>query len=923
LKFNRTIRLSILLTIFCAFNFIYGGQTGKLSGKIIDKDTGEPIIGANILIQDTYFGAAADIDGYYYINNIPPGVYNVSVTAIGYTKTIVTKVQVRIDLTTNLDVELIPATIELGEEVVVVADKPLIIKDLTSTKETVSSEDISMMPVEDIGAVVNLQAGVMDGHFRGGRSNEVAYLIDGIPVTDAFNGGNAVKIENGSVRELEVISGTFNAEYGQAMSGIVNIVTKEGSQKFEGNVTAYFGNYLTFGSHPAEDDGMYQIYKNQDLLGEFLPLFGDLTKYGNEPTKDDGIYQNLGGLSIDGLKDITINLSGPTKIIDGLTFFVTGRYFSDGGHTFGRRVYNIDDSFPLPLSGDGEWVAMDPWEKISYNGKLTYNLPSWKFSYSIFGDNDERKNYNHDYRWTPDGIINDFSNNMIHNLQISAIPSQSTFTSLKFSANFHDFEGYLFEDPFDSRYVKPNQGQAQSDYTYRTGGTNGDRYNRSTNTIIGQWTLESQVSKEHKVKIGIEGRKHKVKNHWRTVRNLVEGQIDEVTKEELFELGYALPHTEFNNEYEKEPYELNAYIQDKMEYDIMIINAGLRLDYFNANSDMIADLKNPLNNPDFPGYNERVDAEVKTQFSPRLGVSFPMSDQGAIYFSYGHFFQIPALENLYYNDENIIVPGASLSSRTGNPDLKAQKTIQYEVGLQQVIFPNVALDFSVYYRDIRNLLGVEIINTYEGFKYARYINKDYGNTKGFIVTLDKRFTDYFSAKLDYTYQIAEGNSSDPLAVYNDNQSDPPVESEKHLVPLDWDQRSTVNLTGTVGIPGDWTVGLIFQYGSGTPYTEDIQISNGVRFENGGRKPVYFNADLKADKFFDLWGLNFHAFLLVYNLFDTRNETGVYSTTGRATSDLNVKYAGEVFGLNTIDEFIKNPGMYSAPRQIRVGLSLGF
>jgi outer membrane receptor protein involved in Fe transport len=923
LKFNRIIRLSILYLITIVLNNLYAGQTGKISGKIIDRDTGDPVIGANILVKDTFFGAAADIEGYYYINNIPPGTYDVTITAIGYTKTTVTQVQVRIDLTTNLDVDLTSEAIELGEEVVVVADKPLVIRDLTSTKETVSSDDINMMPVEDIGAVVNLQAGVMDGHFRGGRSNEVAYLIDGIPVTDAFNGGNAVKIENGSVRELEVISGTFNAEYGQAMSGVVNIVTKEGSQKFEGNVTAYFGNYLTFGSHSSTDDGLYQIYKYQDLLPqEILPLLGDLSKF-NEPTDDDGIYQNLGSLSSEGLVDVTLNLSGPTKIIDGLTFFATGRYFNDGGHTFGRRIYNIDNSYPLPLSGDGEWVAMDPWEKISYNGKLTYNLPSWKFSYSLFGDNDERKYYDHDYRWTPDGILNHFSNNMIHNFQISAIPSQSTFTSLKFSVNMHEFEGYLFEDPYDSRYVKPNQGQAQSDYTYRTGGTNGDRYDRSTYTMIGQWTFESQLSKEHKIKFGLEGRSHKVKNHWRTIRNLIEGQIDEVTEEELFELGYADPHTEFNNSYEKTPYEFNAYIQDKMEYDIMIINAGLRLDYFNANSDMISDLKNPLNNSDFPGYDERVDVDAKTQISPRLGVSFPMSDQGAIYFSYGHFFQIPSLENLYYNDENIISQGAALSSRTGNPDLKAQKTVQYEVGLQQVLFPNVALDFSVYYRDIRNLLGVEIINTYEGFKYARFINKDYGNTKGFIVTLDKRFADFFSAKLDYTYQIAEGNSSDPLSVYNDNQSDPPVESEKHLVPLDWDQRSTVNLTGTVGIPGDWTVSLVCQYGSGTPYTEDMQISNGVRFENGGRKPVYFNADLKADKFFDFAGVNIHAFLLVYNVFDIRNETGVYSTTGRANSDLNVKYAGDVFGFNTINEYIKNPGMYSAPRQIRVGLSLGF
>ena len=117
---------------------------------------------------------------------------------------------------------------------------------------------------------------------------------------------------------------------------------------------------------------------------------------------------------------------------------------------------------------------------------------------------------------------------MIHNLQISAIPfAKYIFTSLKFSANIHEFEGYLFEDPFDPRYGYPQQGQSLSHYTYRTGGTNGDRYDRTTNTMIGQWTLESQLSKQHKVKIGVEGRLHKVNNNWKTIRNLVEGQLDE------------------------------------------------------------------------------------------------------------------------------------------------------------------------------------------------------------------------------------------------------------------------------------------------------------------------------------------------------------------------------------------------------------
>ncbi|GJQ63164.1 MAG: hypothetical protein SCALA702_22170 [Melioribacteraceae bacterium] len=873
------------LLFFLLFNGLaFAGQTGKVSGYIIDDETGEPVVGANVILEGTYFGAACDLEGYYFINNIPPGTYNLAVSAIGYKKTIITDVHVKIDLTTAIDVKLKTDVLELGEEVVIQAEKPLIQKDLTSTSVTVSSDDISMIPVESIEQVVNLQAGVMAGHFRGGRLGEVAYLVDGISVTDAFNGAISVEVENSSVRQLEVISGTFNAEYGQALSGIVNIVTKEGSQtSYEGSASGFIGNYLA-------DDS--QLFPNADKL------------------------------SLDGPKDIQFSLSGPTKLIPNLTFFVTGRYFEEEGYLYGRRVYNIDDISPFFPTGDGEYVGMNPYEKKSFNGKLTYSIPNWKFSYSLFFDNNWNKYYDHGYRWAPDGRNNHYRDNLIHNFQMFYYPSNSTYMSLKFSSNLHKYYGYLYENPYDERYVDPQLGIPTSAYTYRYGGNQVDRYNRNTLTYIGQFAIESQLSKEHKVKIGGETRIHDMYNHGKSIVNLTDGQIDDFGMP-IFTLGYSQEHSEGNQSYRKRPYEFSAYIQDKMEYDIMIINLGVRYDYFNSNSTLPADIRNPLNNEAFPGYNETVPSEAEQQFSPRLGVSFPITDQGAIYFSYGHFLQIPRFENLYLNDEYIISQGQSLSSITGNPNLKVERRIQYEIGLQQVVFPNVALDLTVYYSDIRNLLGMEIINTYEGFKYARFVNRDYGNVKGFIIAFDKRFADYFSAKVDYTYQVAEGNASDPYAVYNDNQTDPPVESEKKVVPLDWDQRSTLNLTANVGNPGDWMLGLIFSFGSGTPYTEDIRISNGVRFENGGRKPTFLNLDLRADKFFDLYGLRLHTYLWVYNVLDIRNEYGVYATTGRANSDLNTRNAGEIIGLNTIDEYVSNPGMYSTPRQIRLGFSIGF
>jgi outer membrane receptor protein involved in Fe transport len=437
----------------------------------------------------------------------------------------------------------------------------------------------------------------------------------------------------------------------------------------------------------------------------------------------------------------------------------------------------------------------------------------------------------------------------------------------------------------------------------------------------------------------MEGRYYDMFSQNKDIVNLTDGQLDSLGNV-IFTPGYpdkgAITDQGSWIEYTKNPIEFSAYVQDKMEYDIMIINAGVRLDVFHSNSSFPVDLRNPTRNPDFPGAIEDPNnpgtyvlqmrkTDAKFQISPRLGASFPITDQGIIRFSYGHFFKIPSFENLYNNPDFIVRPGNSLRDITGNPDLNAEKNVIYEIGLQQVLFENFALNFSVYYRDIRNWLGMEIINTYEGFKYARFINRDYANVKGFVLTLDKRFANYFSVKLDYTFQIAQGNASDPYAVYNYNQTNPPIEETKSVVPLNWDQRHTLNATVNVGVPGDWTLGFIFQYGSGQPYTEDTRISQGVRFENGGVKPTFYNVDLRADKIFDVFGFTINTYLMIYNLLDIKNEFGVYATTGRANADLNTQYVkqSDVIGLNTIEQYVNNPGMYSTPREIRLGLGFGF
>ncbi|MCF8266899.1 MAG: TonB-dependent receptor [Ignavibacteriales bacterium] len=250
-----TKTLLSLLILIMASGSVYGklGTTGKIAGRVTDATTGEALPFVNIIIEGTSLGAASDIDGYFSIINIPPGTYSVKASAIGYNSSTVKNAKVSIDLTTSIDFQLSDTSIQLKEEIVVVATKPMVTKDQTASTAIVGDELIKELPVTEIGDVLALQAGIVVGsgggiHVRGGRSGQIGYQIDGVPVTDAYDGGSVVDINTSAVKELQVISGAFNAEYGQAMSGIVNLVTKDGSNNFAGSISAYIGDYVSSNS---------------------------------------------------------------------------------------------------------------------------------------------------------------------------------------------------------------------------------------------------------------------------------------------------------------------------------------------------------------------------------------------------------------------------------------------------------------------------------------------------------------------------------------------------------------------------------------------------------------------------------------------------------------------------------------------------
>ena len=884
--------LSFLLLAILFSSKVYAGTTGKLTGKVTDATTNEPLIGTNVVIVGTNMGAAADAQGNYFILNIPPGTYQVKATQIGYSATIIENVKVSVDQTTRIDIKLGEKVVQL-QNVVVTSTRGFVQKDLTSTEEKISGEQISMLPVEDVQSVVNLQAGVVDGHFRGGRIGEVKYLVDGVSVNDVYSGTSTMEADVSSIQELQVLTGTFNAEYGEALSGVVNQITKIPGDKYTGSLSLYSGDYFTDRSN---------LYPNVNKI------------------RPKDVYNFQG------------NLSGPFPFTgDFLKFFVSGRFLNDNGYIYGQRKFNPSDSsnfsnnnpnlWYVGATGDNAYVPMNNSQKTTLQGKLELKVGSGRgIVFNGLYQNDDYKVYDNLFTLDPDGDYHYFQKSFLGSASYTQLFSSKSFLDFLGSAFISDYKQYVYQDPLDPRYVNPQRLADVSGAAYYTGGTQNWHFLHKTNTYTGKIDFTSQITDIHEIKTGIEFDYHTL--NYQDIETIIDATTGFLP---------ALPAPgSFNwNIYNNHPYQFAAYFQDKIELDYLIVNVGIRYDYFQPDANVLSqpDSISALYNltPPFPSsyFNK---ASVKSQVSPRLGISYPISDKGAVHISYGHFFQIPPFDYLYRNP-NFRIPltgdvNPNNQNTIGNADLKPQQTIMYEIGLQQEIFTNFGITVTTYYKDIRNLLGVELYLENNLKQFAKFINTDYGSVTGFTVSFQKRFSDGFSANLDYTFQIAKGDASDPQDAFNKAQATPPVQPNKQLVPLDWDRRHSLNLTVSAGELENYLVSFVAQLGSGLPYTPSLQQTN-TGVENSSNKPAFFNVDMYITKYLKLMGIDLSVFAKIYNLFDTPNEINVFTDTGRAGYTLQLTQQSAPRGVNTLAEFYTRPDFYSAPRQVIVGAQIDF
>jgi outer membrane receptor protein involved in Fe transport len=936
-------RIILLLLALLFTTNMFGGTTGKITGRITDATTGEGLPGVNIQVEGTALGASTDIDGVYVILNVPPGIYSLEISFIGYQTVRVSNVRVNVDFTTRVNQALTPTTVE-GEAVNVVGERnPLVRQDLTNSQVAITSETVDALPVDQLSEVIALQAGIVEDnsgnlHIRGGRSNEVAFQVNGLSINNPFGNSQGVGIATNAIEEVSVSAGTFSAEYGNALSGVINFVTKDGGSELKGSMKAWTGDNIS-----SRESIFYNIDDVDPLNNERMEwtLSGPVPGTGNRITFfTSGVYQNDKGH----LYGMRVYKPEDLLFINGSQFLVDPFGYQFGRDASGAIKVTTNEALK-GASGDREIIPMVTREAVNITGKLTVKASNnIKITYDVIFDDGTFYNSSsfRSYRFTPDGRPRTKTRNTSHSLGVTHTVSKKMFYTLKIGLNFNKARTMVYDDPFDPRYIPPPANDISQLILPQTnffiGGTDLGRTSEKARSIIGKLDIVNQIHPKHEVKVGGEFAQHRL--DLLSYSLIVDNNTNKfVIPDENFD-----PDNLSYQKYRRKPIQAAFYVLDKMELaEKFILNAGLRYEYLDANAPYNPNISATVDDPIGPGNPKFLkQAEPKHRVSPRLSLSFPITAEGIIRFSYGFFYQNPTFRNIYRNPRFVDANFITIPS-FGNANLNPQRSIQYEMGLQQQFTEDMKVDFTIFYKDVndliqsRRIIAGEVAATKE---YNVITNISYANVKGFTVAFVKRRSpgSPFSATLDYTYQNGEGAYDDPLALAVDTRTG--RQTEQKFIPLDFDRTHTLNGTITISDPNNWSFSAIGRLQTGTPYTPSVPSNfQAVDFDvNSDRRPTITNVDLKIEKFIKFSSVRVSAFVQVENVFDQLQERFVYSSTGRSLHSLDettnpsrfnqVRQAilanpNDFFPMHFIDNYYQREDWLGAPREVRFGLSFNF
>jgi hypothetical protein len=789
-------------------------QTGKLRGLVTDKETGEPLIGANVMVEGTTLGASTDMNGVYVILAIPPGIHSIRASYIGYTTEVIQNIRVNSALTTTQDFQLGTEAIR-GEALVVVAERPLIQRNTTNTIRMTTEDDIKNIPLRGLENILSLDAGTVlqDGnlHIRGGRDGEVGYIVDGVSATNPFNNEESITVIQEAIEEIQMQAGGYTAEYGGANSGVVKTTLRAGGPKYK--VTL---DYRT-------DDF---VHSGEQFLGT--------SAYG---------YRNA-----------VATISGPMPGLPQLRFFFAGQhnYMRDRSPTW------IE---PFEFTGlvDDGFTGRDPGEMLPDNGTITYLrnhlYHNWRNDNMfqgtlVFNATDNLKfrltgSYQHVHQPLDFGFTtydNDFCSNLYNyynfdrqperldkdlmaSLRVTHILNQTTFYEVGFYYTKSDRKLYdpVFEDDWKSyqdslanaelgymgwrsRYWGPRDYSTINNFEMEAPGYAYNDYEKRDQTMMGasidfstqltknwelraggrfdMWTMKyffvDNIKQYMETDLGIHGNQPKdwESDYERMVKLAKLGGVQFY--------GYDIDGNETDeNPYgPKKPVFGSAYVQNKFEYRDLILNLGLRYEMVHTKALKVT----TPDDPEFDGALDWLDPEgieevgPKHYILPRFNFSFPVTERTVFYALYGKYIQMPQLSSVYRGylglSETVSPVTRSAYGWWGNYvgyTAEPEEIIQYEMGIRQSLTENFAFTVTGYYRDQRNLLRIDRLYVDDetgdvtpdpragDIIYCGYVNQDFGTVKGVEMTLELRRTNRLAARVNYTWSDARGTGSDSQA----------------------------------------------------------------------------------------------------------------------------------------------------------------
>jgi hypothetical protein len=960
--------------------------TGKIVGVVVDAETGEPLPGANILIKGTAIGAATDLDGYFIILNVSPDIYDIQASMMGYESVTKTGVEVTTDHTTPIKFEL-RTTVVPGEGITVRAEAEVIKMDVSSSVVSAKIDAIEAVPlVTDIGDYVNLQSGVDNWEVRGGGMDQTAFMANGLMLVDNRSNSMLMEPNISTVKELNIIKGGFNAEYGNVRSGVINVVTKEPSQVYHGTVNFRYipaqmkhsgpsvfewNNYMLrpyldtttldstgmnvafdgykawydeYGTEAGQDtvnkyrkgkwegwntygpaNGMTpeQAYEEfiwthcaegvLDLIPDDYQGYSRDRTYGNKPDWNvDGSFggavpfigQYLGNLAFltsyrtdyqqFGLpvtqgyefyhnwntslrltsrlgENIKVSAEAMKEVVYTLGAYATGEKSGGSVGILGGGSYGKGDPGGFFMSGndvfnkesseyvDGEWGLMTLYYPIAFSpAVIDKNMQGVSIDHILSPTTFYTLRFTHiDAQNKCNGIFGVNANqtrfqNFI-DPGVAPLPSRDTIIKYTLPSGVEVTEipfGYLYDD-----------SKISADGT-ATGGNGACQIDLSSvSTYNLKFDITSQINRYNEIKNGF-----------------ILNYDDMSTYAEKNFPGYAGGEG-WVIEWSHQPIRGGAYLQDKLEFEGFIANIGLRMDYNNPNCEwptleryaqvLTAALKDTLRS-DNPPSEIMKRAEYQMQWSPRIGISHPISENAKLYFNYGHFYSMaPSKEMYLMHFGKLADPMAAL----GNPSASMPKTVAYELGADFNIKEMFRFHLAGYYKDVdRQTDWVQYESYYGDVKYSTVENNNYEDIRGLEIRFEKAFGTFIKGWINYDYMVKTSGTVgrehyyENLATNQQKGMRDPVQE----TPL---PQPRMNAFVQLSSPKEWGVilggfNLSFLYEWKAGWYESWPLNIDLpRFQNNLQWQPWRNVNASLNKAISYAGINMNVFMEVQNLFD--------------------------------------------------------